>query len=78
MVLKIENGTKKRMSRVWLVPVLALVLFGGIAWKAESSKGPLVEIHFESAAGMKAEKTIIKHKSIDIGIVEALEFDEDM
>ena len=78
MALKIEKGKKQRVSWIWIVPILALVLFGGIALKTEKNKGPLVEIHFESAAGMKAEKTVIKHKSVDIGIVEVLEFDKDM
>lgn len=78
MALKIEERTGRRFSWIWLVPVLALILFGGIAWKTESSKGPLVEIHFDGAAGMKADKTVIKHKTVDIGVVEAIEFGKDM
>lgn len=76
--LEIETIPERRWSWVWLVPIFALLLFGSIAWKNAQNQGPLVEIHFDSASGIKAEKTVIKHKSVDIGLVERIEFDDDM
>ena len=35
-----------RVSLVWLVPLLALLLALGVAWRTYSERGPLIEIVF--------------------------------
>ena len=56
-------------SIIWVVPVIALLIGGWLAFKAWSEKGPEITITFESAEGLEANKTKIKFKDVEIGTV---------
>ncbi|MEO1041087.1 MAG: MlaD family protein [Pseudomonadota bacterium] len=60
----------KRVSAVWLVPIFAALLGAFVSYNAFSSQGPLVEIEFDSASGIVAGKTYIRHKDVVVGEVE--------
>jgi len=66
-----------RFSLVWLVPLIALFLTLGVAWKAQSDRGPLIEIVLKSATGVEEGKTVIKRSDVQIGVVEDVDFTED-
>ena len=70
--------TKKSFSIVWLVPLVAILIGGGLIYKAVTEKGPEITISFKSAEGLEAEKTKIKYKDIEIGQVTAITFSEDL
>ena len=70
--------TKKSFSIVWLVPLVAILIGGGLIYKAVTEKGPEITISFKSAEGLEAEKTKIKYKDIEIGQVTGITFDEDL
>ncbi len=42
---------KKQISIVWLIPIVAVLIGGWLAYKGLSEKGPTVTITFESAEG---------------------------
>ena len=69
---------KKHFSIVWLVPLVALLIGGWLAFKALSEKGPTITITFETAEGLEAGKTKIKYKDVEIGQVESIEIGEDI
>jgi len=46
--------TKKGISIVWVVPLVAILLGGFLAYKAITEKGPTITITFESAEGLEA------------------------
>ncbi len=64
----------QRISLVWLVPVLALILSLGVAYQNYASRGVLIEISFENASGVAADETVIKYRDVTIGRVEKVEF----
>jgi len=64
-------------SFVWLVPVIALLLTLGVAWKTRADRGPLIEITLDSATGVEEGKTAIKRRDVQIGIVEDVDFTPD-
>lgn len=66
------------ISLVWIVPILAALIGGLVAWQSITSQGPLVEIYFSKASGVKADKTEIKHKDVVVGIVEDVRLSEDL
>lgn len=66
------------LSYVWLVPLLALLIALGIAWQAISSRGPLIEVRFEAAEGIRAEATELRFRDVRVGIVEKVRFASDM
>ncbi len=70
--------TKKSISIVWLVPLVAILIGGGLIYKAVTEKGPEITISFKSAEGLEAEKTKIKYKDIEIGQVVDITFSEDL
>jgi len=70
--------TKKHFSIVWLVPLVALLIGGWLAFKAFSERGPIITITFETAEGLEAGKTKIKYKDVEIGLVESITVSEDI
>lgn len=70
--------TKRSFSIIWVVPIIALVIGGWLAYKAMSEKGPIITITFENAEGLKADKTTIKFKDVEIGKVTAIEVLDDL
>ena len=70
--------TKRQISIVWLIPVVAMLIGGWLAFKGLSEKGPIVTISFESAEGLEAGKTKVKYKDVEIGQVETIRFNADL
>jgi paraquat-inducible protein B len=68
---------KRRISIVWLVPLVALTIGGWLVYKAVSEKGPTVTITFKSAEGLEAGKTKIKYKDVELGQVTSIELDDE-
>ena len=49
----------KRLSPIWIIPILALSIGVWMVFKTFQEQGPTVTIEFESASGLEAEKTKI-------------------
>lgn len=69
---------KRRISIVWLVPLVALAIGGWLVYKALSEKGPTITITFKSAAGLEAGKTKIKYKDVELGQVDSIDLDDNL
>jgi paraquat-inducible protein B len=68
---------ERGISLVWLVPLLALLIGGWIAWKGWSERGPTVVVAFDNAEGIEAGKTRLRYKNVELGRVEGLSLGED-
>lgn len=71
------RARRPRFSLVWLVPLSALLI--GITMVAHNylSSGPVIQISFETAEGLEANKTQVKYKNVVIGRVIALQLSDD-
>ena len=69
---------KKSISIVWIVPLVALLIGGWLAYKAVTEKGPTITITFQSAEGLEAGKTKIKFKDVEVGQVEEIRLSPDL
>ena len=69
---------KRGISMVWLIPIVALIIGGWLAYKTYSEQGPEIEIQFKSAAGLQAGKTKVKYKDVEVGEVISIVVSEDM
>lgn len=67
-----------RISVVWLIPLVALLIGFWLGYKAWSEMGPTIKITFKSAEGLVAGKTKIKYKNVEIGTVHEIELSPDM
>ncbi len=68
----------RTFSIIWVVPVIALIIGGMLAYKAMREKGPVITITFQSAEGLEAGKTAIKYKDVVIGKVSEINILEDL
>ncbi len=69
---------RHRFSLVWLVPVVALVAAGWLGYRTLSQRGPMIAIMLQTASGLEAGKTQVRHNQIELGIVESLEPSADL
>ena len=70
--------SKKSISIVWIVPLVALLIGGWLAYKAITEKGPTITISFKTAEGLEAGKTKIKFKDVEVGKVEDIHLSSDL
>lgn len=68
----------RRISAVWLVPLLALVVALGLAWQTWEARGPLIEIVFDDASGLVAGQTPVRFRDVTVGVVEKIELSSDL
>lgn len=68
----------RNLSPVWLVPVLAVAVSVGIAWRSYAERGTQIEIAFENAAGVTAGETEIRYRDVAIGVAEHVAFTPDL
>jgi paraquat-inducible protein B len=66
-----------RLSLVWLVPLLALVIGASLAVRSILATGPRIEIDFNTAEGLEPGKTEVRYKEVVIGRVEAVSLRDD-
>ncbi len=62
-------------SAIWVLPLIALLIGGWLAWRAYSEAGIQIEIVFASGEGIQAGKTELIYKGMSIGKVVALTLD---
>lgn len=79
--VKIEPARKsflERASFVWLIPIFALVIALGVAWKSYDDRGPLIAVAFENGAGITKRETELRYRDIPVGVVEDVKFSSDL
>ncbi|WP_089726650.1 PqiB family protein [Candidatus Thiosymbion oneisti] len=70
--------SRRPVSLVWLIPIVALLIGGWLAYRAYTERGPSIRIEFKTAAGLEAGKTKVKFKEVEVGKVTAIDLDEDL
>lgn len=68
---------RRRISRIWIVPIVALVVGAWMVLHTWRNQGPQITITFKSGEGIEAEKTKIKLRDVDLGVVESVHFADD-
>ncbi|MBT8458570.1 MAG: MCE family protein, partial [Boseongicola sp.] len=77
-VRSVRASIFERASVVWLVPMAALLVALGVAWQSYSDRGPVIEIAFDSAAGMSPGETVLRYRDVDVGLVEDVAFTDNL
>jgi len=70
--------SRSGVSIVWLIPLIAALIGGWLAWKAFSEQGPTITVSFKSAEGLEAGKTKIRYKDVVVGQVENIDLSDDL
>jgi paraquat-inducible protein B len=69
---------RRRISPIWFVPIVALALGIWMVVYTFQSQGPLIHIVFASGSGIEAQKTKIKLRDVEVGLVESVGLTEDL
>lgn len=75
---KAPNPIWTKLSIVWLVPLAALAVTLGVAYKSWADRGELIQIEFASATSIIAGETALKFRDIQVGRVEQIGFSDDL
>ncbi len=70
--------SKRNISIVWLIPLVAAIIGAFLAYKAFSEQGPTITIYFKTASGLAVDKTKIKFKDVEVGTVTDIDLQEDI
>jgi len=62
----------RRVSIIWIVPLVAVAIGLWLAWDTLSKEGPTITISFESGEGLQAGQSQLKYKEIVFGTVKSL------
>jgi paraquat-inducible protein B len=68
----------RTVSKIWLVPIVALLIGAWMVYYQWSNQGPIITIEFKTATGLEAGKTKIKTRDVDIGLVIKIELTDDL
>src|SRR5439155_6393379 len=67
----------RRISIIWVIPLVAVAIGGWLAWDTLSKEGPTIKISFDSGEGLQAGQSQLKYKDIVFGTVKSLELAPD-
>jgi paraquat-inducible protein B len=73
----IHRKNRMRLSLVWIVPLVALVVGGALLVRTLLAVGPRIEIEFRNAESLEPGKTEVRFKEVVIGRVEAVSLRDD-
>lgn len=68
---------KRRLSWIWLVPIVAAIAGGLLVLRTWLQAGPTVTITFQTAEGLEAGKTQIRYKDVNVGLIESIRLSDD-
>jgi len=67
----------RRISIVWIVPLVAVGIGAWLAWDTLSKEGPTIKISFDGGEGLQAGQSQLKYKDIVFGTVKSLALSPD-
>jgi paraquat-inducible protein B len=67
----------RRLSPMWLIPLVAIAIGAWLAWDTLSKEGPTITVSFETAEGLQAGQSQLKFKEIVLGTVQSLGLTDD-
>ena len=68
----------KRFNKVWIIPIVALLLGAWLVKNNLDNQGEILTIRFENAAGIKEGKTEVKCRNVNVGMVENITLTDDL
>jgi paraquat-inducible protein B len=67
----------RRLSIIWIVPLVAVAIGAWLAWDTLSKEGPTIKVTFDSGEGLQAGQSQLKYKDIVFGTVKSLTLTPD-
>ena len=67
----------RRVSVIWIIPLVALAIGAWLAWDTLSKEGPTITVTFDSGEGLQAGQSQLKFKDMVFGTVKDLKLAPD-
>lgn len=77
-VLRARVGHRRRVSWIWAIPVVTLAAGVWLVCTTLAQRGPLITISFETAEGLAANQSHVRHKDVDMGVVTRIALSPDL
>jgi len=77
VVPQASTRRSRRLSIIWIVPLVAVAIGAWLAWDTLSKEGPTIKISFDSGEGLQAGQSQLKYKDIVFGTVKSLALSPD-
>lgn len=75
---QVEESTKFNFfTSIWIVPFIALIIAGWLAYQYYSELGPEIKIIFPNNEGLKAGQSQIRYKDVPVGTVTKITLQEN-
>ncbi len=68
----------RRLSLIWAIPVITLIVGAWLTWNTIEQRGPLITITFQTAEGLQANQSHVRHKDVDMGVVTKINLTHDL
>lgn len=72
------QSRKIRFSIIWLIPVIAVGIALYLGYRGWANRGPMISVSFDTASGLTAGQTQVKHKAVALGTVHDITLTPDM
>lgn len=72
-----QTRRSRRVSIIWLIPLLAVAIGGWLAWDTISKQGPTITVTFDTAEGLQAGQSQLKYRDIALGTVKSFDLAPD-
>lgn len=66
-----------RLSPVWAIPIVTVLIAGFLVWHTYSQRGPLITLTFASAEGLTAGQSQVRLHEVTVGTVETISLSPD-
>ncbi|MBN8872230.1 MAG: MCE family protein [Rhodospirillales bacterium] len=77
-VVRSRTSRTRRLSLIWAIPIVTALVGGWLAWTTLSERGPLITISFQTAEGLTAGQSQVRHKDVVMGQVTKIALSEDL
>src|SRR5271168_1546572 len=66
-----------RLPLVWILPAVVVLAGGFVVIREKLAQGTAIEIRFQNAEGLEANKTKVRYKDVEIGEVSDIRVSDD-
>jgi paraquat-inducible protein B len=71
-------GRSRRLSPVWAIPIVTVLIAGYLVWHTYSQRGPTITLIFDNAEGLTAGQSQVRHRDVVMGTVQAIALTDDL
>ena len=76
-IVHTREERRRRISLIWAIPIVTAAIAAWLAWDTLSKRGPEIAIRFDAAAGLRANQSRVRHRDVDLGVVEKIALTQD-